>query len=415
MRARVCVRSMYSSPPLLPHLPQIITRNSSGWWYVLFGDTEGWVPSSYLKKCGPPKSPSRLPSVEHQDNGFAAALNERITGENSPATAKKTAVHGHDDEQNAVNKVMPARSMLRSGREDPNSQSSKQENVPCKEPRSTPRTEIASRREPPSAPKTETAPRREPLSASRTNPKLTIAVQGRVAKPPLPAAKPNTVQAEGNPSQTSKPAVSSKPKLPHRPSSGTTVGQPSQTHPPRPHRTAVSNATEPSGNVSTELAAIFSKRRDQEEAVDGNASMAKPPPRPTPVSKSTTGSGSKPNRPVTRPSTTPRPKSPQHAPSQRGGAKVPPAKPPPPFSGKPPGGGSKKPAPPRPPVGPSVGKSSKLYTAVADYDGGDLGCVPLMEGERVSVLEECEDGWWRVQRSSGEQGWAPATFLDPHK
>ena len=64
---------------------------------------------------------------------------------------------------------------------------------------------------------------------------------------------------------------------------------------------------------------------------------------------------------------------------------------------------------------PMAAVRSKLYTAVADYDGSDPGSVQLREGERVSVLEECDDGWWRVRRPSGEEGWAPATFLDPHK
>ena len=69
--------------------------------------------------------------------------------------------------------------------------------------------------------------------------------------------------------------------------------------------------------------------------------------------------------------------------------------------------------PSRPP--PVAAAHPKLYTAVADYDGSDPGCVQLREGERVTVLEECDDGWWRVQRTSGEEGWAPATFLDHHK
>ena len=69
--------------------------------------------------------------------------------------------------------------------------------------------------------------------------------------------------------------------------------------------------------------------------------------------------------------------------------------------------------PSRPP--PVAAVRSKLYTAVADYDGADPGCVGLSEGERVSVLEECDDGWWKVRRLSGEEGWAPATFLEPQK
>ena len=41
--------------------------------------------------------------------------------------------------------------------------------------------------------------------------------------------------------------------------------------------------------------------------------------------------------------------------------------------------------------------------------------MSLSEGERVSVLEEGDDGWWKVRWPSGEEGWAPATFLEPQK
>ena len=64
-----------------------------------------------------------------------------------------------------------------------------------------------------------------------------------------------------------------------------------------------------------------------------------------------------------------------------------------------------KPSRPAPP-------SKSFYVSLADFEAKQDGSVPLSEGERVEVLEECEDGWWRVVKSSGVEGWVPATFLE---
>ena len=61
---------------------------------------------------------------------------------------------------------------------------------------------------------------------------------------------------------------------------------------------------------------------------------------------------------------------------------------------------------------PSLPPSTTYYIALADFEGKQTGSIPLSEGERVTVVEECDDGWWRIIKLSGEEGWAPAAFLE---
>ena len=44
-----------------------------------------------------------------------------------------------------------------------------------------------------------------------------------------------------------------------------------------------------------------------------------------------------------------------------------------------------------------------------DFDHGSE--LELVIGETVTWLEDGSEGWVLVQRSNGQQGWAPADFL----
>uniref|UniRef100_A0A8C4QGH0 SH3 domain-containing protein n=1 Tax=Eptatretus burgeri TaxID=7764 RepID=A0A8C4QGH0_EPTBU len=52
--------------------------------------------------------------------------------------------------------------------------------------------------------------------------------------------------------------------------------------------------------------------------------------------------------------------------------------------------------------------------AVADYERQQAGEIGLRAGQSVDVLEKSETGWWFVS-GVDEQGWVPASFLEPHK
>lgn len=54
------------------------------------------------------------------------------------------------------------------------------------------------------------------------------------------------------------------------------------------------------------------------------------------------------------------------------------------------------------------------YRAVSDYKKSQRGEVTLQRGATYEVVEKNDNGWWFVQcETMDEQGWAPATFLEP--
>jgi len=56
------------------------------------------------------------------------------------------------------------------------------------------------------------------------------------------------------------------------------------------------------------------------------------------------------------------------------------------------------------------------YTVLAEYTAVDSGEITLHEGDLIEVLKIGSDGWWYVRcMSSGEEGWAPASYLDMMK
>lgn len=62
--------------------------------------------------------------------------------------------------------------------------------------------------------------------------------------------------------------------------------------------------------------------------------------------------------------------------------------------------------PPPPPSKPQEKTAIALYDFVPDGAG-----ISLSHGEIVTVLDVNDPAWWLVRNSNGQDGWAPATFL----
>ncbi|KAK2169762.1 hypothetical protein LSH36_7g12059 [Paralvinella palmiformis] len=55
----------------------------------------------------------------------------------------------------------------------------------------------------------------------------------------------------------------------------------------------------------------------------------------------------------------------------------------------------------------------ETYKAIADYQGTEKDQITFSEDDLVEVIEKNSDGWWLIQIDN-EQGWAPASFLQPY-
>nr|XP_019958710.1 PREDICTED: cdc42-interacting protein 4 homolog isoform X3 [Paralichthys olivaceus] len=59
-------------------------------------------------------------------------------------------------------------------------------------------------------------------------------------------------------------------------------------------------------------------------------------------------------------------------------------------------------------VEPPIGQCAALYT----FEGNSEGTISITEGELLSVMEEDKgDGWMRVLRASGEEGYIPSSYV----
>ncbi|KAJ3614150.1 hypothetical protein NHX12_017726 [Muraenolepis orangiensis] len=55
-----------------------------------------------------------------------------------------------------------------------------------------------------------------------------------------------------------------------------------------------------------------------------------------------------------------------------------------------------------------IGQCSALYT----FDGNSEGTISIIEGEQLSVMEDDKgDGWMRVLRATGEEGYIPSSYV----
>ena len=54
--------------------------------------------------------------------------------------------------------------------------------------------------------------------------------------------------------------------------------------------------------------------------------------------------------------------------------------------------------------------------ALADYNRVDVGEISMKEGDLLEVLKIGNEGWWYVRLvGAGEEGWAPASYMDSAK
>ena len=53
------------------------------------------------------------------------------------------------------------------------------------------------------------------------------------------------------------------------------------------------------------------------------------------------------------------------------------------------------------------------YVAVADYEKQKKNECSLTAGQMVDVVDKNQNGWWFVSLDNFNEGWVPATYLDP--
>lgn len=76
------------------------------------------------------------------------------------------------------------------------------------------------------------------------------------------------------------------------------------------------------------------------------------------------------------------------------------------------GGGGARPAFPAPPP-PQPKPSGAEYLVISDFSAAGDGEVDLTDGETVEVLDQSQQDWWLVRLPSGQEGWAPSSYLEP--
>ncbi|XP_064601664.1 SH3 and PX domain-containing protein 2A-like [Liolophura sinensis] len=70
-----------------------------------------------------------------------------------------------------------------------------------------------------------------------------------------------------------------------------------------------------------------------------------------------------------------------------------------------------KPDPPCKPDPPAVTLQKQQYRVSSTFVAENTGEINLRQGDRVSVVQTDDSGWWLVE-SEGVEGWAPASYLD---
>jgi uncharacterized protein YgiM (DUF1202 family) len=486
---------------------ELISQTSSGWWYVLLGDKEGWVPSSYLDKCDPPNAPPPVKTSLAPAKNLTSDHNNAISGSHSPTPPTRESTSPSNTTRGHLSSTFALQNKPKPPKPERYKKSTDGDAKPLSLKPYTPTKSASSTRD--SSSSTCRDPLHPPVKESRTS-KPVVAKKtpsssdttGVRRDPPSPSGKTQT-----------RPPTIDKPK-PYATSSTLSSGK---APPPKPRPRAATKAIDDdqSSGVSSELAAILAKR----SVTSGSGSRPTPSglkpslqsSGPKPSHRVTNGSGNHPSPkpkpksihsqelappiPVSSAKPTPIPSRPPHSPKPRPTRPAAPIKksdvqvngsdsrrPPPRPPASPSDGSDSRRPPPRPPASPSAKadcwvtcesytaqsqdclsfeqgvvvdevvekagdwwfvelrgeqgwvpstylerstKSSKgskpsrplppsknYYFSLADFNGLPSGSIPLSEGERVEVMEECDDGWWRVSKTSGEEGWVPATYLE---
>lgn len=69
---------------------------------------------------------------------------------------------------------------------------------------------------------------------------------------------------------------------------------------------------------------------------------------------------------------------------------------------------------PAPPVPAPAGDGKKMATALFDFQAEADDELGIIAGESLEVIEEVEEGWWKVQNSSGKSGIVPHNYIERH-
>ena len=443
---------------------------------MLLGNDEGWVPSSYLERCDPPNAPPQPVPSKAPAKDLASELNNAICGSQSPSTQPRESsstqsrrTHSTSTQDHAKEPPLkPKPHHIKTAADRKNTQplavkprvdrgaSSKEEE-----------TISSSRRDPPRPP----VENRISNTANVPQSKTAVSELSTRREPPSPASKSRTkppIQDKPKPSGSSSTLSSAKAQPPKpRPRAATKQDQSSNVS-----SELAAILAKRSGNSDIQHKPIQSSRDPKPVPVITNGSGTQPSLKPKARPVPATTSSNKPQRPSDSPKPRPsRPQQPSKKPQSGAHLSVngsesrrPPPRPPtsPALRKKSESwvscesytsdgqdclsfekgavveeivekagewwfvqiGGEQgwvpstyfektttiktvnnKPTRPAPP-------SKSFYVSLADFEAKQDGSVPLSEGERVEVLEECEDGWWRVIKSSGVEGWVPATFLE---
>ncbi|XP_035828956.1 tyrosine-protein kinase TXK isoform X2 [Aplysia californica] len=70
-------------------------------------------------------------------------------------------------------------------------------------------------------------------------------------------------------------------------------------------------------------------------------------------------------------------------------------------------------APPPPPPRPDTSKQ-RIYVAMYDYTPSDERGLELVQGEKVTVIDDSAEHWWKVENCNGQRGYIPSNFIKPN-
>ena len=434
---------------------QVISKNSTGWWYVQLNKEEGWVPSSYLEKA---KEPIRTQdSLTHSNSHNQLSVGKKLTSSRSQDNLDQidSGSKFSSLEVSKKRNLTSGNKLQLQGTQSINVLHNSRSPDPVRKKTTVNGGLKESRRSPPPMPaafhkhqtkKITEMPSRHEATKRVVSPDSSIA-RSQTASNDLAQVLKKRFEGDNNATATVPPVVSPRHKtLDSNISKPVTPNKEKKTPPPRPNqgpqkkvgpaRPAISPALKRKMAVTDDTkqqhywmtcedysevsdgCISFSKGQDVEIIDDSNtdwwyvkingkegyapatfltkketrtAAAAEPKPSAT---------GSKPSATGPKPlATGPKPSATGPKPSATG-PKAPVVK-------------KRSTAhvvqqPPRP--APRGGGKKRMYKALADYND-EQGGLSFHEGDVLELLDDSDD-WWFVKLGTVE-GWAPSTYLEP--
>ena len=339
----------------------MITKNSSGWWYVQLGNEEGWVPSSYLEKAkesgDQQKSITRsgshnqaprktLTSARSQDNLDQIASASKA----SSLGGSKQRTHTTSGGKQAVKPMLSSQTMIQ------------HKGSPVLKKKSASHLTLKDRRSPPPVPSYKKHQGTASLQQSSWSPRP-ISPDAPLVKPHNAAGGLNSVLKKKFDNTETAAVQSSQPISPDAPHV-------------KPH------------NAAGDLTSVLKKKFDNTEAAKPASTISK--------QKSDQDAGGKRKTPPARPAQGPQ-------------KKVGPARP------------AISPALKRKLLtnSASTTSSTSLATSPAkqeqwvtceNYSEAGDGCISFTKGQTVELIDSSNNDWWYV-KIGGKEGYAPANYL----